>query len=382
MTRGVATVAKFDRYMLSQLMVLFGFFSLVLIMVYWVNRAISLFDQLIANGQSAVVFLEFTALTLPNVIRVVLPISAFIASVYVTNRLSTESELVIMQSSGYSSFRLARPVLLFGILVSVMLMILTNFLVPATNRTLAERQEEIAQNIATRFLKEGRFLHPTPGVTFYIREITAAGELQDIYLSDQRDPDQHTTYTARRALLVRDTSGPKLLMFDGLAQVLEADDSRLSTTAFRELTFDLSDLIEPSDSRAPRPREMSTYGLLRNTDALIRSGWNRVVLQVETHDRLAQPLLAIVTALVGFACLLLGGFSRFGVWRQIIVAIMLLVLLKAADSKMADIARSGEGLWPLLYLPALSGTGLACIILWGADKPGLLARRRRGGAAA
>ncbi len=73
-------MARFDRYMLSQLMVLFGFFSLVLVLVYWINRAVVLFDQLIADGQSATVFLEFTALTLPSVMRLALPLAAFAAS--------------------------------------------------------------------------------------------------------------------------------------------------------------------------------------------------------------------------------------------------------------------------------------------------------------
>ena len=76
-------IGRFDRYILAQLVMLFGFFALVLVLVYWVNRAVILFDQLIANGQSAVVFLEFTALSLPNVIRVVLPIAAFAGSIYV-----------------------------------------------------------------------------------------------------------------------------------------------------------------------------------------------------------------------------------------------------------------------------------------------------------
>ena len=111
-------MARFDRYLLSQLMVLFGFFALVLVLVYWINRAVVLFDQLIADGQSAVVFLEFTALTLPNVIRAVLPVAVFASSVYVTNRLSSESELVVVQSTGFSAFRLARPILVFGILVA------------------------------------------------------------------------------------------------------------------------------------------------------------------------------------------------------------------------------------------------------------------------
>jgi len=95
-------VARFDRYMLSQLVVMFGFFSLVLVLVYWINRAVVLFDRLIADGQSASVFLEFTALSLPGVIRIALPLSAFAAAVYVTNRMTTESELVVVQATGYS----------------------------------------------------------------------------------------------------------------------------------------------------------------------------------------------------------------------------------------------------------------------------------------
>ena len=66
--------------MLSQLMMLFGFFALVLVAVYWVNRAVQLFDRLIADGQSAWTFLEFTALTLPYVIRIVLPSAATAAA--------------------------------------------------------------------------------------------------------------------------------------------------------------------------------------------------------------------------------------------------------------------------------------------------------------
>ena len=68
----MASFNGFDRYVLSRLMTLFGFFAVVLVGVYWINRAVRLFDQLISDGQSAIVFLEITALTLPNVIRVML----------------------------------------------------------------------------------------------------------------------------------------------------------------------------------------------------------------------------------------------------------------------------------------------------------------------
>ena len=43
-------MSRFDRYLLSQLLALFGFFALVLVAVFWVNRAVGLFDQLIGDG--------------------------------------------------------------------------------------------------------------------------------------------------------------------------------------------------------------------------------------------------------------------------------------------------------------------------------------------
>jgi len=137
-------------------MIMFGFFSLVLVLVYWINRAVVLFDRLIADGQSASVFLEFTALSLPVVISLALPLSAFAAAVYVTNRMSTESELVVVQATGYSPYRMARPVLYFGLFVFVLMSLLTHILVPLASARLDQRQNEIAQNFTARLLLRGR----------------------------------------------------------------------------------------------------------------------------------------------------------------------------------------------------------------------------------
>ena len=121
---------RFDRYILSTFLGIFGFFALVLVGVYWINRAVGLFDQLIGDGQTALVFLAFSALTLPYVIKLVLPVAAFIAAVYGGNRLISDSELVVMQATGFSPFRLARPVALFGLVVTGMMLVLTLTLVP------------------------------------------------------------------------------------------------------------------------------------------------------------------------------------------------------------------------------------------------------------
>lgn len=362
--------------MLSQLMVLFGFFSLVLVLIYWVNRAVLLFDQLIADGQSAAVFLQITALTLPNVVRLVLPLSAFVAAAYVTNRLSSESELVVMQSTGYSGFRLARPVLYFGLIVAFLLTVLTQFLVPASRSELLKRQDEIAQNISARFLSEGNFLHPAEGITFYIREISPEGELRDIFLSDRRNATRPTIYTAKRALLVRDPAGPKLLMFDGQTQTVQAEGQRLARTRFSDFAYDIGAIV-PQQSGPARIREqLSTLELLSlDPELLEETGDTRAAFLNEAHNRISQPLLAIVTALVGFSCLLLGGFSRFGKWRQILAAVVLLVVIKSLDNVANDLAWRDERLWMLVYGPVLLGLLICWLLLWASSRPFLFSRR-------
>lgn len=369
--------------MLSQFMVYFGFFSLILILVYWINRAVVLFDQLIADGQSATVFLEFTALSLPNIIRIVLPLSAFAASLYVTNRMTAESELIVVQATGYSAFRLARPVLYFGLIVTGLMMILTHVLVPISLRQLNLRQAEIAQNATARLLREGQFLTPTNKITFYIREITPEGELRDIFLSDSSDPDQDVIYTATQAFLVRTDTGPQLVMVDGMTQTLNLASKQLVTTSFDDLAYDIGAMIRVPDVTHRSARELRTTELLFPTAAIVsETGSSTGALIVAGHDRISQSLQATVAALLGFATLLIGGFSRFGVWRQVVGALFLIIFVKLTETLVAGTVRDSADLWPLIYLPTVIGLGMVWFMLFWSTKPGLLRRKSTRGQAA
>lgn len=379
MHKGLLRLPRFDRYLLSQLLGVFGFFSLVMVAVYWVNRAVRLFDQLIGDGQSSLVFLEFSMLTLPNVIRLVLPISAFVASVYVANRLTQESELVVMQATGFSPWRMARPVLWFGLIVAAMMAILMHVLVPGSRGALAERTAEISQNVTARFLTEGQFTHPSAGLTFYIRELAPTGELLDMFLADERVADRRVTYTARKALFARTETGPKLLMFDGMAQTLDASGRNLSLTRFADFTYDFSGMIEAGDRGKRSVDELSTFELLSPTPALLaETGESAEAFLFDGHSRFAQPLIAAATAVIGFAGLLIGAFSRFGLWRQIAVSVAMLVVLQAIVTVSTDLALTAPGGWLWAYAAPVVGFAQAVGLLWLAARP----RRRRRAATA
>ncbi|NNE51371.1 MAG: LPS export ABC transporter permease LptF [Sulfitobacter sp.] len=368
-------MARFDRYMLSQLLLLFGFFALVLVALFWINRAVILFDRLIGDGQSALVFLEFTALGLPKLIGTVLPIAAFAGAVYVTNRMSTESEITVLQATGSSPWRLARPVMVFGLCVGLMMSILSHFLVPMAQGQLDEREAEISENVTAGLLKEGQFLHPSEKVTFYTRLIGIDGVLHDVFLSDRRSPDEGVIYTASEAYLVRNGEGTTLIMVDGLAQRLERPGNRLSTAKFRDFSFDISSLVTRSTDEDLTVPNMITPALLGDWQELSeRTGDSTGVIAEELHARFAQALFCLVAALVGFSVLLAGGYSRFGIWREVVIAFGLLIAIDGLRGTLVNAVRAEASLWPVLYLPSALGLVLAISALWIAGHPGWLRR--------
>ncbi len=359
-------------------MVLFGFFSLILVSIYWVNRAVILFDQILADGQTSGTFITLTLLTLPNVMRMVLPMSAFVAAVYVTNRMTTESELIIPQAIGMSFWRLARPVAVFGLIASMMMGLFVHFIVPISRYELAERSAAINEDVSSRLLTEGRFLHPVHGVTLYIRSIARDGEMRDVFLSDARAEKTRTDYIAARAYLVREEAGPKLVMVEGTADSYDLATGRLAATQFETFTYDISALLSAGGRGKRDVREYDTATLFHpDAAALAATGTDVGHFLYEGHLRIAQPFNPLVVSLIGFAALMLGGFNRFGVWPQIGLAVGLIILLQALENATADITRRDIGLWPLIYAPSLLGTLAAGAMLWLASRPALLGRARR-----
>ena len=99
-----------DRYILRQSLSIMVFVTAALSAAVWLAQSLRLVDLIVNRGLSAEVFLYLALLILPRFLDIVLPIGAFIAVLFVFNRLTSESELVVMRGAGMGPFALARPV--------------------------------------------------------------------------------------------------------------------------------------------------------------------------------------------------------------------------------------------------------------------------------
>ena len=169
---------------------------------------------------------------------------------------------------------------------------------------------------------------------------------------------------------MRGENGPKLIMIDGMAQVLELSSRRLSVTRFADFTYDLGGLLTARTAPGRTADELSTLDLLFPTEALLTEAKaSRANLLFEAHSRFASPFVGLGVALIAFGALVQGSYSRFGLWRQIALAVAFMVLVQGLATASIKYGLKLEQGWILAYLAPLlavtAGTGL----LWYSQRP-------------
>jgi lipopolysaccharide export system permease protein len=180
-----------------------------------------------------------------------------------------------------------------------------------------------------------------------------------------------TIYNASRALIVRSDTGPKLLMLDGTSQRLELDDTRrLSVTRFADATYDLGAIVQSETAAAPVPRDLTSFALFATDKGLdwTNAGTADAVTR-EINARLSQPFLSLASALLGFSALLIGAFSRFGLWRQILGAVLGLIVVQLLSTTTTSLTMQNADMWPTLYLGPLCGGLMSVFLLWQSQRP-------------
>ena len=353
-----------DKYVLKQCFTSFLFFTIVLSLVAWINAAIELIESLARDGHSVATVVDLIALTIPKILIRVFPISAFAATVFTIIRLSNESELTVMLAAGLRPRQIVKPYFIFGLITTLFALSMSIYLAPQAEKLLSKKKFELSRAYASKFLKVGKFQHPSSGVTLFIRDISTNGELLNVFISDRRDDVFTYNYSAAKAYLLASENKAVFVLTNGVIQIHNADQNLLSLTNFDELTYDLSEAFEKNNEPQIGLGQLPTYLLWSDPTAAMNAADKTLAQVLENfHSRIQSALLCLVATLIGFATLYAADLSRYGTSRFVVLAIFLLANVKIVESAVIDITRSNSSSWPLVYLPTLIGLSIYVIMI-------------------
>ena len=235
-------------------------------------------EALLSNnrGLSIEIFLYLAALILPRFLDIVLPIGVFIAVLFTFNRLTGESELVVMRSAGLSHLALAKPVLLLAGIAFLVLMSLSAYFLPASNRAFKDLQFEIRNRFVSSLIQEGTFTTISDKLTIYIRSRDDRGEVTGLLINDSRDPQKPVTILAERGVFVDSPTGARIVMVNGNRQQYDRTTGKLSLLTFDRYTLDLDQMRDAPVVRVAEAQERYLGDLFfppPGLDPVIRSGF-------------------------------------------------------------------------------------------------------------
>ncbi|MCP5368115.1 MAG: LPS export ABC transporter permease LptF [Hyphomicrobiales bacterium] len=340
----------FDRYVLRHLVVGLILVTSGLTCVIWLAQSLRFVDMIVNRGLSAGTFIYLTMLMLPSFLPIILPIALFTVVLFTYNRMISDRELVIMRAAGQSQLALARPALAAAVVTVLACYFLNMVLLPASYRGFREMQWNIRYGYSHVLLQEGTFNTVSKGITVYVRNRGANGQLNGILVHDQRNPDRPETWIAERGTLVRSDVGSRVVMFKGSRQDVDPATHRLSILYFDKGSIDLERDTGAGAVRYREPRERTLSELFNIEGAPYVQPHEYGKFLVEGHRRVAAPLSAIGYTLVGLAFLIAGGFSRRSQPRQVFLAVATVVVLQISTLALENAAARDLDMVPLIYL--------------------------------
>jgi lipopolysaccharide export system permease protein len=349
-----------NRYILRQCLSVMLFVTGALTAAVWLAQSLRLVDLIVNRGLSAEVFLYLAILILPRFLDIVIPIGVFIAVLFVFNRLISESELVVMRAAGLSPFSLAKPVLELAAIAWIILMSLSLYFVPTSNRQFKDLQFEIRNRFVSSLLQEGSFTTISDKLTIYIGGRDERGEVIGLMIDDERDPKNPITILAERGAFADTGGGSRIIMVNGDRQQYERATGKLSILTFDRYVLDLDMMRDAPEVRSREAQERYLDELFFPPADL--DPGTRDAFLVEGNERLTVPLTAFSFAIIPLACLLPGEFNRRGQLKRALIGIGCALAFQAVDLAIKNLEGRFLAAIPISYvvdlLPFVVGLGI------------------------
>lgn len=369
-------MSTLDRYILRNLLISLSVSTVALLGLLWLINSLKFLDWFVNKGLSVWTFLKITWMLMPGFLTVFLPIALFAVVLFVYSRMTIDREVVVMRSSGMSSWRLAVPALWLCGAMTLFGYFLTLAAVPRLEAAFDEIRSEIRDDISSLVLRDGQFNQIDRNITVYLGERLGDGTLRNLIIYDTSNPDRSTTILAEAGALIVDEGPARFVLLNGNRQEWTHSTQRASflyfdsySLTFKDKTSDGTGFRYKRENQRPF-RDLVTFQVGDMPDpnhpyTLSETQVRR--MRLEAHQRLLQPLNHVGFLLIALGAVLSSPFRRGSNSRPALLAVMLVVLFQALDLGAGSLSKRSS--WGLvlfdlaIFLPILVGA------LWVADAP-------------
>jgi len=332
-----------------------GFVGLALL-----TRSLSIVELMVNNGLPISVFFYMIMLLIPSLVQVILPIALTIACMFVFNKMHSDNEMMIFNSSGVNPLKIAAAPLFLSILFGGFLFVNAGYLMPKSALAVSDARGKIATRFAASMLQSKKFIDVGKQRTLYFDSVKN-GELQDLVIRDETNPKLPSTTFAKTGKFLDVNEGSYVV----LNQVEQLGYDAGNQTPFRvkseQQIIEIASNKSGTTQRNKRVKELNLVELQQGIKTTA-AGWEKNRMVRYFHAAISAPFLSFALVILVVNMLLNVSRNRQGLGKRMSIVIGLVVLFLLLDVVAKSEIKGDEALWPLVYINALMA-GLTGLVL-------------------
>lgn len=282
-----------SRYIIREHIPPFFFALAVLMFIFLMNFLVRYITQIFGKGLSLFTIIELIFYNLAWMFALAVPMSVLIATLMSFGRFSADNEITILKSAGISIYRIIRPALWFAIVITFLMILFNDQVLPNFNHRARVMFRNIREKRPTLKLEQGIFykvgkysfmvekIEKSLGEKLYDRTNILGPEIEDnekpdklrnVLIFDRSNPQKTVTITADEGYMVYSTVRKSLIfsLFEGEYHEFDnkiSEDYRYSHFYRQEVKINAPEFeLENRDDSYRGDREMNVEMMQERVD--------------------------------------------------------------------------------------------------------------------
>ena len=320
--------------------------TLVFVGIIWLSQSFKTIKLIINKGAGLLEFFILSAYSLPSWLLIALPFGTFAGCMISYLKLQNDKEIIVMKSAGINPLNLSKPAFFIATLVSIILFIISHFVMPKTYKNFKVLQNDIRNSSESLIIKDNVFIDLNKFQTIFISNLYENNQLEEIFIQDRSDPKFIVEFFAKKGNLSFENN----IMLSMQNGTRISTDSKGKSTILNFKSYDIEIKQESDKKTSSRVIEYNEYNFFELLRKSKNSKEKKGKLLAEAHSRNTIVFMPLVFCMIVMVVILKDNYSRFfSIYRKTI-GIGAFVLVQSLVLIIKNAVHSNINFLPLMYI--------------------------------
>ncbi len=312
MTRQFRIPLLLNSYLATEMLAPFFASFVIMNSVFFLVKLVPLLNVVLELGIGFQDFIRLFSYIFPNIFLYSLPMSAMMGVIIGFTRLTSDTEILALKSSGTSLYQTVPSVVIVSTIIALLTGFFSTKLIPASEIAMKQLMFRLAKEKIDHGIQEQQFTEALGDLVVYVENADdESKELKNVWVSDMRGQEIPTITMATTGKMISDIKNMMvtIILFNGSlhqsgvkdAQIVEFDRYRIN------IPLQPPSLIDGKDINTLTSKMMTMSQLQEKASELGRDTKAGRKMLIHYEKRLVLPVGCLILSLLGLPLGLLGG---------------------------------------------------------------------------